>query len=53
MENAPGFLSFLNPFDFIFEVVFDQRTGQVDYNDNSITENTRVSSLGAYLRHLK
>lgn len=23
-------------------VVFDQRTGEVDYNDGSITENTRV-----------
>ncbi len=28
------------------EVVFDQRTGKVDYDDASITENTRVSSHG-------
>lgn len=28
------------------EVVFDQRTGQVDYDDGSITENTRVSFHG-------
>ena len=25
------------------QVVFDTRTGEVDYDDNSITENTRVS----------
>ena len=29
-------------------MVFDQRTGQVDYDDGSITENTRVSSPGSH-----
>lgn len=28
------------------QVVFDQRTGEVDYDDGSITENTRVSYRG-------
>eukprot|EP00913_Durusdinium_trenchii_P024626 g23118.t1 len=34
-------------------VVFDQRTGEVDYNDNSITENTRVSYPLEYIPNVK
>ncbi|CAK9080270.1 unnamed protein product [Durusdinium trenchii] len=34
-------------------VVFDQRTGEVDYNDSSITENTRVSYPLEYIPNVK
>ncbi|CAL1164159.1 unnamed protein product [Cladocopium goreaui] len=34
-------------------VVFDQRTGQVDYDDGSITENTRVSYPLEYIPNAK
>ncbi|CAE7590747.1 pckA [Symbiodinium natans] len=34
-------------------VVFDQRTGQVDYEDGSITENTRVSYPLEYIPNVK
>eukprot|EP00913_Durusdinium_trenchii_P024628 g23120.t1 len=34
-------------------VVFDTRTGEVDYDDNSITENTRVSYPLEYIPNVK
>mmetsp|Transcript_3441 Transcript_3441/g.5770 ORF Transcript_3441/g.5770 Transcript_3441/m.5770 type:complete len:589 (+) Transcript_3441:36-1802(+) len=34
-------------------VVFDERTGEVDYNDGSITENTRVSYPLEYIPNVK
>jgi len=52
-ENEPEIFDAIRFGTLLENVVFDKRSGDVDYNDTSITENTRVSYPLEYIPNAK